>query len=150
MYWTTIVAIRQRGGMLGPELAVRISAIAASMGVTAVEPGTIELLCEAAHERATRTLEAGGRAAAHANRAVPNLIDLRVGATALRQRAPTPLSTLATSEAARERNQTPLPRLRPGVHLPQDAVLSSTPRAPLSPMIPSSPDRLSFGSTPWR
>ncbi len=129
---------------------MRISAIAASMGVTSVDPGSIELLCEAAHDHATRTMEAGGRAAAHAHRTMPNLGDLRMGAMVLRQRAPAPLSTLASAEAVRMRNQIPLPRLKPGVHLPQDSALASPPKASAPPIESVSLDRLSFGSTPWR
>lgn len=114
-----------------------------------MSPGVVELLCEAAHDHATRTIEAGARVAAHSNHVKPNLADLKMGVETLRKRAPGPVPTLSIADAARERNHAPLPILRPGVHFPPDSYLAPPPSAPESTKKASASGTLSFGNPPW-
>lgn len=133
----------------GPEFAQRVAAIAASEGVTSLDPGVVELLCDAAHSHATQTLQAGVRAAFHANRSTPNAGDLQVGVHTLKRRSPAPPSIVNAAEAARERNSTPLPRLEFGVRLPPDSALAQPPGTIKDATDPNALDRLSHGTPPW-
>lgn len=133
-------------GDVGPEFARRMAAIVASMGVTSVEEGTIELLCEAAHQHATETLEAGVRAASHAGRGSLQSGDLQLGSVALRLGAAQPASNVEVAEAARVRNNSALPRLRAGVVLATDAALAAQLDGDTGA---EGLGRLEFGSAPW-
>lgn len=111
-----------------PETAQRISKIAASMGVTAMDPGVVLLLCSAAHGHARRTLEVRARATAHEGRWPPQLGDVELGVRALRPQVAPPPTKVAVKEAVRARNHEALPVLGAGIQLPPDTALAAPPQ----------------------